>query len=102
MNWTRYNNSMPSTRVVAVFVLLWVGGCSCSCTTQEGPPVPAPNASTAPRWKEKPSPPAIPLLETLPASKDRPAYDLPLQIRIEAPDVPAAIQGPSPEIKKGR
>jgi hypothetical protein len=42
------------------------------------------------------------LLETLPASKDRPAYDLPLQIRIEAPDVPAAIQGPSPEIKKGR
>jgi hypothetical protein len=56
----------------------------------------------APRWKEKPSPAAIPSIRTLPASREPPAYGLPLRIQIEAPDVPAAVQGPSPAIKKGR
>jgi hypothetical protein len=105
---------MKSRRPLAVrsrLLLAWLAAITlcvgCSCRPEEK--VPAPTAPEAPQWNRPP--PSAPPRETLkkpgkpfsardlPASKDKPAYGLPLKIEIKAPEVPPEIRGPTPETK---
>jgi hypothetical protein len=86
-----------------------------ACGRQQGGAPPAPDAPAAPDWAiqnsnsdiKKPSPPgdllktgghdpAAMRLRDFPASKDPPAYQLPLEYTLETPEVPGEIAGPTP------
>jgi hypothetical protein len=84
------------------------------CSRQQGGAPPAPDAPDAPDWAiqksnsdTKKSPPgdasksggtnpAEMRLRDFPASKDPPAYNLPLEYTLEVPEVPAEIATPTP------
>jgi peroxidase len=95
---------------VAVLVLLGITGVLVWKVVRrdhEGMKPPAPAAPEAPQWKppvkpepppaaEKPKPKPPPLSALVPASKDPPLYGLPLEYRLQAPEVPLEIAEPSP------
>jgi hypothetical protein len=84
--------------ILGTMVLGLIAAGSCDCRRRPPSP-PAPTAAVAPQWQGTTQPQPAPSLHDLPASHDRPAYGLPLVIKIERiPEVPERIKGP---MKKG-
>jgi len=98
-----------------VLTALLAVGLAAGCSCRREPSVPAPNAAEAPTYgpsgalptepEAKPKPASgaaeapLPHISRFPASKDPPAYGLPLEIKVEAPEVPEEIRGPTAAAK---
>jgi hypothetical protein len=76
---------------------LVVSGCDCKPRPGGSP---APSADIAPQWKSPPANNPTRLLREMPASTEPSAYELPLDIKIETPEVPPGIRGPTPDVRK--
>lgn len=88
---------------LAGLIVLCVG---CSCRHDSAP---APKADEAPKYQavgpgksNKPAGPAdaSPAASSVPYNERGSAYDLPLVIRLDVPEVPEEIRDPSPPISK--
>ncbi len=101
---------------LGMMVLGLVVLCGCDCKSRPSGPVapdtsaideaPAPNAlapdaPVAPRWHSSPVEQPERSAREMPSGENRPAYGLPLDIKIEnVPQVPPQIKGPLPDKKK--